>query len=79
MDRRNFNGNWIFYSKENPENKIQVRLPHDAMQTEERIPNLKNGALVGFYPGGDYYYEKNLFGEKELENKTVILHLHTIR
>lgn len=73
MDRRNFNGNWIFYSKENPENKIQVRLPHDAMQTEERIPNLKNGALVGFYPGGDYYYEKNLFGEKELENKTVIL------
>ena len=31
MKRESFNGGWIFYTKENPEEKTAVRLPHDAM------------------------------------------------
>ena len=73
MKRESFNGGWIFYTKENPEEKTAVRLPHDAMQYEERIPKLKNGPLVAFYPGGDYYYEKDFYGDPFYEGRTVML------
>lgn len=73
MRRINFNADWIFYTEENPEQKKKVHLPHDAMQQETRIPKLKNGALVGFYPGGDYYYEKEFTGSDELACNTVML------
>lgn len=73
MKRASFNGGWIFYTKENPEEKTAVRLPHDAMQYEERIPKLKNGPLVAFYPGGDYYYEKEFYGDPSYEDQTVML------
>ena len=73
MKRESFNGGWIFYTKENPEEKTAVRLPHDAMQYEERIPKLKNGPLVAFYPGGDYYYEKEFYGDPSYEDQTVML------
>lgn len=46
MKRESFNGGWIFYTKENPEEKTAVRLPHDAMQYEERIPKLKNATVL---------------------------------
>lgn len=73
MERRRFNKGWTFYSKESPETKIPVTLPHDAMQLEDRIPRLVNGPLVAFYPGGDYYYEKTLHAGDEFEDKTVML------
>ena len=73
MKRESFNGGRIFYTKENPEEKTAVRLPHDAMQYEERIPKLKNGPLVAFYPGGDYYYEKEFYGDPSYEDQTVML------
>ena len=41
------------------EEKTAVRLPHDAMQYEERIPKLKNGPLVAFYPGGIITTKRN--------------------
>lgn len=73
MKRINFNANWTFWSVENPEHKILVHLPHDAMQLEDRIPRLKNGPLVAEYPGGDYWYEKHLYGDASLKKKTVML------
>ena len=78
MIRQNFNADWIFYSAEKPDEKKIVHLPHDAMRYEKRIPNLKNGGLFGFYPSGDYYYEKNLFGDESLRDKTVILEFEGI-
>ena len=53
MERRRFNKGWVFYTKERPDVKVSVTLPHDAMQLEERIPKLVNGPLVAFYPGDD--------------------------
>lgn len=73
MEHINFNADWIFYTSENPGHRKKVHLPHDAMQLEARVPRLKNGALVGFYPGGDYYYEKEFIGSDELAFGTVML------
>lgn len=73
MRRENFNLNWVFYSKENPNEKTLVNLPHDAMLYEKRIPGLKNGPLVAEFPGGDYYYEKTLFGDESYADKIVVL------
>lgn len=73
MKREGFNADWIFYSAEKPDEKKNVHLPHDAMLFEERLPRLKNGALFGYYPGGDYYYEKKIFGKQEFIGKSVIL------
>ena len=73
MKRINFNSDWLFWSDENPGEKIPVHLPFDAMQTEARIPNLKNGPLVAEFPGGDYWYEKIIQGTDEYIDKTVWL------
>jgi len=78
MKRQNFNAGWIFYSKDEPQNKKTVHLPHDAMIYEKRVPRLKNGALFGYFPSGDYYYEKLLFGKDEYRYKTVILEFEGI-
>lgn len=78
MLKRDFNANWTFYPKDDPSAKKTVRLPYDAMRHEQRIPKLKNGSLFAFFPSGDYYYEKTLFGEKEFEGKTVILEFEGI-
>ena len=37
---------------------VMVDLPHDAMLSEERDPNCHNGENSGFFPGGEYIYEK---------------------
>ena len=73
MEKINFNGDWMFWSEENPQVKIPVHLPHDAMQWEERVPGLKNGPLVAEYPGGDYWYEKHFHGDGEMRGKTLML------
>ena len=36
-----------------------VHLPHDAMIHEERTPDVESGAQTGFYPGGEYIYQKS--------------------
>ena len=40
---------------------------------EKRLAGLKDGYNTGFFPGGKYVYEKNLFGEEEYKDKTLIL------
>ena len=37
-----------------------VHLPHDAMIHENRSPEVESGAQTGFYPGGEYIYQKTL-------------------
>ncbi len=67
-----WNNGWTFASDTNPA-PVPVRLPHDAMQTEKRIPGLKDGSQTGYYPGGTYTYEKELtVTEAELGQKTIL-------
>lgn len=37
---------------------MRVNLPHDAMLAEERSAVCNNGERTGYYPGGEYRYEK---------------------
>ena len=73
MIKQNYNADWIFYPKGKPEQATQVHLPHDAMRLQKRIKGLKNGGYTGFFPSGDYCYEKKIFGEPEYAAKTLIL------
>ena len=57
MKRILWNDNWFFSSDIDPQPRA-VRLPHDAMQTEKRVPGLKDGSGTGYYPGGIYTYTK---------------------
>ncbi len=56
MKRISFNDNWMFI-KENAE-PAAVTLPHDAMQTEPRVPDAPSGSGGAYYLGGKYVYEK---------------------
>ncbi len=68
------NKNWVFYKKGFEQNKIKVDLPYDAMLREERSIDSKAGDKVGFFLGGDYYYEKELsFTEDDLKDQIYYL------
>ena len=73
MERIKYNEGWIFWNAIRPEEKTKVTLPHDAMLTEKRLPNMPGGAAAGYFPGGKYYYEKEFIGEESLKDRTVIL------
>lgn len=72
MKKALFNDEWTFFSDIDMQPRA-IRLPHDAMQTEKRIPELKDGAGTGFYPGGFYTYTKKFHVANEELNKTCIL------
>ncbi len=73
MIKQNFNADWVFYKKDHPERATEVHLPHDAMRLQKRIKGLKNGGYTGFFPSGDYCYEKKIFGKPEYTGKTLML------
>ena len=78
MLRKNFNADWKFYKEGSEGSSVDVHLPHDAMLLEDRLPRLKNGSSVGFFPGGTYYYVKNIFGEDEYKDKCVFVEFEGI-
>ncbi|WP_148408750.1 glycoside hydrolase family 2 TIM barrel-domain containing protein [Murimonas intestini] len=71
MKKERINDNWMFWKDGHETEKQLINLPHDAMLTEERVPDLPNGNATGFYPGGKYIYTKNLFGTEALREKSV--------
>ena len=73
MKKINFNRDWRYYRKGEPDEAKEVHLPHDAMLEQKRIPRLKNGSFTGFFPSGDYSYEKNFYGEESYRDQSVIL------
>ena len=73
MEKIKYNEGWSFWNAVRPEEKIKVTLPHDAMLTEKRLPNMPGGAAVGYFPGGKYYYEKEFIGKECLKDRTVML------
>ena len=78
MEKIKFNNDWFFTNMDSTVTKRKVVLPHDAMQTEKRIPGLKNGGATGYYPGGKYLYEKIIKGDERLLGKTVVLEFEGI-
>ncbi len=72
MKKEKWNDSWRFW-KEGSAEKQNVNLPHDAMLTETRQPDLPKGSSTGFFPGGKYWYEKNLFADAHLADQAVIL------
>ncbi|MDY6335029.1 MAG: glycoside hydrolase family 2 TIM barrel-domain containing protein [Lachnospiraceae bacterium] len=78
MKKISFNSGWLFHNdiKNSPE--VPVTLPHDAMQTEKRLPGMKNGAAAGFFPGGRYVYRKRFTPEEKWKDQSVILELEGV-
>ena len=72
MEKLNFNRGWIFYKDGHLETSKTIDLPHDAMISEPRDPECKNGMNTGYFPGGKYWYTKAFEIPKEYENKCVI-------
>lgn len=73
MRKEKLNQNWYFWQDGKEAEKQLLNLPHDAMLTEERVPDLPNGNASGFYPGGKYVYSKTIFGDEAYADKTVIV------
>ena len=48
MKKERINDNWLFWKDGHETEKQLINLPHDAMLTEERVPDLPNGnAKIG--------------------------------
>lgn len=75
MYKIDWNQGWTFYPKGEKEKKEVVNLPHDAMIHRQRVKRLKNGSYTGFYPSGDYVYEKTIYGGEDYRDKTLLLEL----
>ena len=73
MKRESFNGGWIFYTKENPEEKTAVRLPHDAMQYEETNSETEKWPARGVLSGRGLLLRKGIYGDPSYEDQTVML------
>ena len=82
MIRENFNENWQV-TKGNSSSRVAaflgneevhtVHLPYDAMIHEERTPDTANGAQTGFYPGGEYIFQKTVEIPEDWKDKEIIL------
>lgn len=78
MKKISFNSGWLFHNDIKNTTEIPVTLPHDAMQTERRLPGMKNGAAAGFFPGGRYIYRKLFTPEERWKDQRVILELEGV-
>ena len=67
---------WIFRKEGGA--PIPVDLPHDAMLTEPRDGGCRNGVNSGYFPGGKYFYEKQLELPPEAAEKSVVLHFEGV-
>lgn len=73
MIKKSFNEGWTCKHLEDSGNGKPVRIPHDAMLSEERTADAPGGTNTGWYEGFDYLYEKEIVFHKEYENKRLIL------
>lgn len=77
MKRLNFNDNWIF-KKHGAISGRAVTLPHDAMLEEKRTADCPNGKNSGYFPGGEYCYEKKFNLDKNDVDKEVSLFFEAV-
>lgn len=66
-----FNDNWLWYK--NGKDPQSVHLPHDAMIHEKRSRSANNGSRTGYFPGGQYIYEKEWTVTAEMMGKYVAI------
>lgn len=87
MIRKNFNEDWQVMkggsdagtaSFLGTENVQTVHLPYDAMIHEQRDPDTASGAQTGFYPGGEYIYQKTFIVPEEWKDKSLTLEFEGI-
>lgn len=71
-----FNDRWSFWKKGGA--SIPVCLPHDAMLTEKRQADCRNGVNSGYFPGGYYFYEKTFSLTAEEASKYVVIHFEGV-
>lgn len=82
MIRKNFNADWTV-GKGSSDSRMNsflgnvkpkvIHLPYDAMIHEQRTPDTKNGAQTGFYPGGEYIFQKHFTAPQEWQGKPVFV------
>lgn len=81
MNKINFNKDWKvtgendrFIAKEGSQyGEYEVSIPHDAMLNTERTKEAFNGSKKAYFSNGTWEYKKDLFAEKDWENKLVYL------
>ncbi|MCI7324210.1 glycoside hydrolase family 2 protein, partial [bacterium] len=81
MIPQSFNDNWQFFKDPAAARAAAmggpqppcITLPHDAMVHEPRTPDTPSGAQTGFYPGGQYIYQKRFFAPADWKGCTVAL------
>ena len=76
-EQADFNRNWTFWSDTQATPQV-INLPHDAMQTETRSADVKEGRHNGFYPGNVYHYEKTFTADADLLQKHVTLNFEGV-
>ncbi|MCX7657623.1 MAG: glycoside hydrolase family 2 protein, partial [Oscillospiraceae bacterium] len=76
MKKINFNDNWTFYNRKGIPKT--VNLPHDAMLEEKRDPNSPGGSAVGFFPPGEYIYEKTFIAPEDWIGKFIAIQFEGI-
>ena len=64
---------WTYCNVRTKSPLVKIDLPHDAMLHEKRISLLKNGAFSAYFPGGEYLYSKEIFGENRFKDKSLII------
>lgn len=60
MLRTPLNDDWTVHKDGDPRPPLAVTLPHDAMISEARDPDLPGGQNTGYFPGGRYHYTRTL-------------------
>ena len=78
MKKISWNKGWRFRNELRNEAEVEAVLPHDAMQTESRLKDMKNGAAAGFFPGGRYVYRKRFAAPEEWCGQRVIVEFEGI-
>lgn len=71
-----FNANWRFWKKGGT--PVSVCLPHDAMLSEQRKADCRNGVNTGYFPGGYYFYEKAFALTAQEAEKSVVIHFEGV-
>ncbi len=71
MIKQQFNDDWIFYKAQNPDKRLSVCLPHDAMFLEKRVHGCAGGVNSGWYESDDYFYEKTFVLDGGFANKEI--------
>ena len=73
MQRLDFNSGWTCRPMSREGEAIPVRIPHDAMRTEARVPTCLGEGNIGYFEGGDYEYRKVFTLPEELRNRVLRL------